>query len=139
MHCKASFHFGFFVGLGLFLAGALRENIVYFKMPHEILQMQEIPKKLRLGGLVVSQSVKSSYKDHQFDVTDHEKTIHVEYKGRLPDLFREKQGVVAVGTYDKTTKVFIAKQLLVKHDEYYRPDLHSQQLQSSKNSRNNMF
>lgn len=110
-----------FAGIGLFLAGALRENIVYFKTPSEILQMQEMPNKLRLGGLVVKQSLKSANGQHQFIVTDNTTEMPAHYTGRLPDLFREGQGVVAVGHYDKNSKVFIASQLLVKHDQYYRP------------------
>jgi len=110
-----------FVGIGLFLAGALRENIVYFKTPHEILQMQEMSTKLRLGGLVVKNSLKSKNGLYQFEVRDNSATMLVHYAGRFPDLFREGQGVVAIGSYDRGSKTFIASQLLVKHDQYYRP------------------
>ncbi len=111
----------FITGICLFLAGALRENIVYFKTPTELLALNEFPKKLRLGGLVVKGTLKSMNNNYQFMVEDRTTTIAVEYKGRLPDLFRECQGIVAIGTYDPLKKVFIANQLLAKHDQYYRP------------------
>lgn len=111
----------FFIGVGMVITGALRENIVYYKTPSEVLQMKEIPQKLRLGGLVVKGSLTSAFKEHQFIVTDNAVNMRVEYVGRLPDLFREGQGVVAVGRYNADSKCFIATQLLVKHDQYYRP------------------
>lgn len=111
----------FLTGVGLFLAGALRENIVYFKTPSELLQMQEVPKTLRLGGLVVKGSLHTTRDFHQFMVTDNTTEVIVHYAGRLPDLFREEQGVVAIGHYDAATKIFTATQLLAKHDQYYRP------------------
>lgn len=111
----------FLTGVGLFLAGALRENIVYFKTPSELLQIQEVPKTLRLGGLVVKGSLHTTRGFHQFMVTDNTTEVIVHYAGRLPDLFREEQGVVAVGHYDPATKIFTATQLLAKHDQYYRP------------------
>lgn len=118
---KITLILSFVIGLCLFLAGALRENIVYFKTPSELLQMQEIPNKLRLGGLVVKGSLRSQNNHHQFVVTDNTHDIAVEYTGRLPDLFREAQGVVAIGTYNVSKKIFTATQLLAKHDQYYRP------------------
>ena len=111
----------FLTGVGLFLAGALRENIVYFKTPSELLQMQQVPKTLRLGGLVVKGSLHTTRGFHQFMVTDNTTEVIVHHAGRLPDLFREEQGVVAVGHYDTATKIFTATQLLAKHDQYYRP------------------
>lgn len=110
-------------GVCLFLVGALRENIVYFKTPSELLVLADHPKKLRLGGLVVKDSVHSKNSQHNFMVTDQKTTIHVMYSGRLPDLFRENQGIVAIGNYDSIKKIFTATQLLAKHDQYYRPPL----------------
>lgn len=118
---------GLTVGVCLFLAGALRENIVYFKTPTELLRMTEHPKKLRLGGLVVKGSLHSKNSDHQFMVTDETSTLEVHFTGRLPDLFREGQGIVAIGTFDIKTKIFKATQLLAKHDQYYRPPIISNQ------------
>ena len=113
----------FVTGICVFLAGALRENIVYFKTPTELLALKEIPKKLRLGGLVIKGTLQSTDGHHQFIVTDQITTIGVEYNGRLPDLFREGQGIVALGNYDCVKKTFMANQLLAKHDQYYRPPL----------------
>ncbi|MCX7342961.1 MAG: cytochrome c maturation protein CcmE [Proteobacteria bacterium] len=112
---------GIISGLCLFLAGALRENIVFFKTPTELSNMENNTQKLRLGGLVVTGSIKTTNNCHQFQVTDQINTVTVKYKGRFPDLFREGQGVVAVGTYDASKKLFMANQLLAKHDQYYRP------------------
>lgn len=111
----------FVTGICIFLAGALRENIVYFKTPTELLALKELPKKLRLGGLVIKGTLKSANSNHQFMVTDQVTNVSVEYTGRLPDLFREGQGIVAIGTYDIVKKIFVANQLLAKHDQYYRP------------------
>ncbi len=108
-------------GICLFLAGALKENIVYFKTPSEILTLYKNHRKLRLGGLVVKGSVKSEGNTHHFIVSDDTSSIAVYYVGRLPDLFREGQGIVAIGTYDIANKIFNANQLLAKHDQYYRP------------------
>ena len=112
-------------GICLFLAGALRENIVYFKTPSELLMLSlDSKQKLRLGGLVVSGSVKKLEHHTEFQVTDQTNTINVTYSGRLPDLFREGQGVVAIGMYSERQRLFIANQLLAKHDQYYRPSIY---------------
>ncbi len=113
----------FIAGICLFLVGALRENIVYFKTPSELLVLADQPKKLRLGGLVVKGTLHSKNSQHSFIVTDKKTAIHVMYSGRLPDLFRENQGIVAIGNYDGSKKIFTATQLLAKHDQYYRPPL----------------
>lgn len=112
---------GIIGGLCLFLAGALRENIVFFKTPTELTNMESCKKKLRLGGLVVNGSIETTNNCHLFQITDQTNTVTVKYKGRFPNLFREGQGVVAVGTYDASQKLFMANQLLAKHDQYYRP------------------
>lgn len=105
-------------GICLFLVGALRENIVYFKTPSELLVLADQPQKLRLGGLVVNGTLHSKNSQHSFMVTDQTTTIHVVYSGRLPDLFRENQGIVAIGNYDNSKRIFTANQLLAKHDQY---------------------
>jgi len=108
-------------GICLFLSGALRENIVYFKTPFELLVLDNPSQKLRLGGLVVKGTLHSKNGHHSFMVTDQTTKIRVDYTGRLPDLFRENQGIVAIGNYDGSKKIFTATQLLAKHDQYYRP------------------
>jgi len=118
---RLSLILGLVIGICLFLAGALRENIVYFKSPSELQHLQASHQKLRLGGLVVSGSIKTVANQHQFQVTNKINTVTVIYKGRLPDLFREGQSVVALGTYNQPQNLFMANQLLAKHDQYYRP------------------
>ncbi len=114
------------VGLAL---TALRDNVSFFHPPHEIhaLQAQHSPrvavgKVFRLGGMVKDGSVQRDKQEPvtRFIVTDYEDDILVVYRGILPDLFREGQGVVARGSLDAEGR-FIASELLAKHDEKYMP------------------
>jgi cytochrome c-type biogenesis protein CcmE len=120
-----------FVGLGVLIlsaAGSLilfafKDNIVFFLSPTEITEKFLINKisaqqRLRVGGLVEKGSVTKGV-INRFKVTDLNKSILVEFKGLLPDLFREGQGIVAEGRYDNA--VFIASEVLAKHDETYMP------------------
>ena len=107
------------VGLILF---AMSGSIVFFKSPSEI-EAQAIPSgtRLRLGGLVQDGSLKRGPDQViDFAVTDHGATIAVQYKGLLPDLFREGQGVVAEGVLEPGNR-FRADTVLAKHDESYMP------------------
>lgn len=112
---------------GLVLAGAavltlsaLRESITFFASPSELALNPPPPgKRLRIGGLVKEGSIVKEGVRVRFDVTDGEKSVPVRYEGMLPDLFREKQGVVADGVFEDG--VFIARTILAKHDEYYMP------------------
>ncbi|MBO0345176.1 cytochrome c maturation protein CcmE [Roseibium limicola] len=107
------------VGLILF---ALSDQIVFFQSPTDIAQ-KSIPagQRIRLGGLVEEGSVVRSDDAHvAFTVTDLVSTIAVTYKGILPDLFREGQGVVAEGVVGPDG-VFAADSVLAKHDENYVP------------------
>lgn len=108
---------------------ALRDNISYFMAPGEVRQAQAAHdariaggRTFRLGGLVKKGSVKKTEGDLviRFTVTDGASDIDVEYKGILPDLFREGQGVVATGSL-ASDDLFAAKELLAKHDEKYMP------------------
>jgi cytochrome c-type biogenesis protein CcmE len=77
--------------------------------------------RIRLGGLVAEASVKRGMGETvDFAITDTIKTIQVRYKGILPDLFREGQGVVAEGVLDASGH-FLADTVLAKHDENYMP------------------
>ena len=107
------------VGLVLF---ALRDSIVFFYTPSEIAEKHITPAtRVRLGGLVEKGSlVKSPGGLVTFSVTDMTKTMQVSYKGLLPDLFREGQGVVAEG-YPAADGSFVADSVLAKHDEKYMP------------------
>lgn len=98
----------------------LRENIVFFYTPSEIEKILT-DQQIRIGGLVKENSVqKLSANKVNFTITDHKHDIVITYSGILPALFREGQGVVAEGKLGKDN-IFIARKLLTKHDENYRP------------------
>jgi len=103
---------------------ALRQNLNLFYTPQQVAQ-GEAPKnkRIRIGGMVTKGSVlRKEGLRVQFIVTDFFDEVLVEYQGILPDLFKEGQGVVALGTLVFTDKlVFIADQILAKHDENYMP------------------
>ena len=112
----------FFIPLSLgvfFLMSALKSNIVYFISPSELVNSNNINQKLRLGGLVEENSIISKGKLVKFRITDGNKSVLVQYNGILPDLFKEKQGVIVEGEFD--TLIFNANNLLAKHDENYIP------------------
>jgi cytochrome c-type biogenesis protein CcmE len=102
---------------------AIGENMLYFFSPSQI-HAGEAPqgRTLRVGGLVVPGSVQRETGDLtvQFDLTDQAQTISVRFSGILPDLFREGQGIVAMGSLDGNG-VFQAQEVLAKHDENYMP------------------
>ncbi|NKB61101.1 MAG: cytochrome c maturation protein CcmE [Gammaproteobacteria bacterium] len=113
------------VGLAVGLAlTALNQNINLFFSPSQILA-GEVPEnaKFKIGGMVVDGSVKRNDSDTNLDVrfalTDTAQTVEVSYTGILPDLFREGQGIVATGSMKNG--IFIADQVLAKHDETYMP------------------
>lgn len=102
---------------------ALNDNIVFFYSPTQIAEKQIPPeRRFRMGGLVEAGSVTKSAdgQETRFRVTDTNKTIDVVYRGLLPDLFREGQGVVAEGSLGPNG-VFVAREILAKHDENYMP------------------
>jgi cytochrome c-type biogenesis protein CcmE len=119
--------------IGLMLAGvaiaagfalqAFNENLMFFYTPSEVVA-GEAPagRMIRVGGLVTEGSVQrqSDGLTVQFDVTDNNKTITVQYTGILPDLFREGQGIVAHGQLQQD-RLFVAAEVLAKHDENYMP------------------
>jgi len=108
------------VALGLM---AFNANIQLFFMPTQV-HAGEAPKNqvIRIGGLVENGSIQratDSLKIH-FNVTDNQKLIAVKYEGILPDLFREGQGIVAIGKLQEDGS-FNASEILAKHDENYMP------------------
>lgn len=107
------------LGLTLF---ALRGSVSLFLTPSELARRSLAPgTPLSIGGLVKKGSVVRSPGGRvSFDVTDDKKTVHVTFKGILPDLFREGQGVVAEGVLVTPTS-FRADIVLAKHDERYMP------------------
>jgi cytochrome c-type biogenesis protein CcmE len=102
---------------------AIGENMLFFFSPTQI-QAGEAPtgRKLRMGGLVVMNSVQREANGLTvgFKLTDQLHSIKVRYTGILPDLFREGQGVVVLGSLD-SQQVFQAEEVLAKHDENYMP------------------
>ena len=109
------------VAIGLVLT-ALRDTIVFFHTPSAVAEKGLQPgQRFRLGGLVAQGSLKRGIgTDVEFAVTDTTKTISVSYRGVLPDLFREGQGVVAEGVLEPGGR-FRADTVLAKHDETYMP------------------
>jgi len=102
---------------------AFQENLLYFYSPTQV-AAGEAPdnRSFRIGGLVVKGTVvrETEGLGVQFDLTDNTKTMTVEYTGILPDLFREGQGIVAMGKM-QPGGLFIAEEVLAKHDENYMP------------------
>lgn len=102
---------------------AFRDNMLYYFSPTQIMA-GEAPKNyaIRIGGMVAANTVKRATDSLQvqFDVTDYENTITVYYEGILPDLFREGQGIVAIGKMQENGS-FLASEVLAKHDENYMP------------------
>lgn len=121
-----------FVVLGLATLGvaaalvlnALEDSIVFFHSPTDIATKAELKKnqRLRLGGLVKEGSWKkpTTGLTHHFAITDLSHDVAVSYKGILPDLFRENQGVVVEGRLLDDGS-FKADEVLAKHDENYMP------------------
>ena len=122
------------ISLIIFIAGCiiifynLRGNLVFFYSPTELLEKNDIDsQKVRLGGMVKKESIykemvlENDFKIQKitFIVTDFKNEIQVNYRGILPDLFKEGQGVVVEGNYKDNS--FYAVNVLAKHDENYMP------------------
>ncbi|MGD9296279.1 MAG: cytochrome c maturation protein CcmE, partial [Chromatiales bacterium] len=113
------------VGVGVAVAlilMALSENLNHFYDPSQVVA-GEAPQNhtFRIGGMVVDGSV---HRDEgslkvRFDLTDYKEQVTVSYEGILPDLFREGQGIVAIGKLNQN--LFVADEVLAKHDENYMP------------------
>jgi cytochrome c-type biogenesis protein CcmE len=114
---------GVLAALGVAVAlvlNAFQQNLVFFYTPTQVVN-QEVPtaRTFRIGGVVQEGSVKRDGVIVTFGVTDTAKTVPVSYKGILPDLFKEGKGVVAQGQIENG--VFVAREVLAKHDENYMP------------------
>jgi len=115
-------------GLGLGSATALvlvafNDNLIFFVSPSDLGKTGPTGRMVRLGGLVEQDSVTratSANAATTFRVTDGAKSVTVTYTGILPDLFREGQGVVTLGAL-RPDGVFVASEVLAKHDEKYMP------------------
>ncbi|WP_269496851.1 cytochrome c maturation protein CcmE [Castellaniella sp. S9] len=113
---------------------AFRSNLVFYFSPSEV-AASAVPsgQRFRLGGVVEEGSLRREGQTLRvsFGVTDGARTVPVHYEGLLPDMFREGKGVVAQGVMD-TGGVFVADQVLAKHDENYMPPEAAQALEDAR-------
>lgn len=111
------------VGAGLLAASALKDQAAYFYAPSDLKSAQVTPgKRIRLGGMVADKSVQPAGDGVTIDfvVTDGGAQTPVRFRGIPPDLFKENSGVVAEGAFD-ANGLFVADNILAKHDERYMP------------------
>ena len=102
---------------------SFQDNLLYYLTPSEaITKSMDEERSFRIGGLVEIDSFKRSEGSlkSRFILTDGMESIEVNYTGILPDLFREGQGIIVTGSFDNQ-KIFIASEVLAKHDENYMP------------------
>lgn len=120
------FLLGGMAALGIAIAlvlSAMQGNLSYFVTPSEVVQGKApLDRSFRIGGLVEAGSLKRTGTDLTvtFVVTDEKQRVPVEYTGILPDLFKEGQGMIATGRMGPGG-VFVAEEVLAKHDEEYMP------------------
>ena len=111
---------------------ALEENVVYFKSPTEVKNLPELEtKKIRVGGMVKKNSIKTNDSEINFIITDFKNELVVSFKGSVPNLFEEGKGVVAEG-FLKDRAYLKAVKILAKHDENYMPPEVSEALKDNK-------
>jgi cytochrome c-type biogenesis protein CcmE len=127
------------VGVGLAGVGAIaalvlnafESNLVFFYSPTQVASKEAPTQRVfRIGGLVQEGSVKREGVQVSFVITDTAKTVPVRYEGILPDLFKEGKGVVAQGQMQG--EVFLAREVLAKHDENYMPPEAAEALDKAK-------
>lgn len=124
---------GIAVGLILY---ALQQNINLFYAPSQVADGEApVGVNIRVGGMVVEHSVQRDQNTLavSFEVTDFAHNVTVQYQGILPDLFREGQGIVAQGQLNGNG-IFIAQEVLAKHDENYMPPEVSDALKNTQTS-----
>ena len=98
---------------------AFRSGIEFYKSPTQLLEVKDSSIRLRVGGLVLRGSVENIGVNNSFVITDGNNEVEVQFVGVLPDLFAEGRGVIVRGQLKDN--VFIASQVLAKHDEKYMP------------------
>ena len=116
-----------FISFGMFallvtttiLLFAFRSGIEFYKSPTQLLEVRDETIRLRVGGLVMQNSVIKSGINNSFTITDGANEVKVRFIGVLPDLFAEGRGVIVRGQLKDS--VFVASQVLAKHDEKYMP------------------
>ncbi|WP_425228882.1 cytochrome c maturation protein CcmE [Sphingomonas sp.] len=114
---------GAIVAAALLALSALKDQAAYFYSPSDLARAPDaVGRPIRLGGLVTRGSVRRAADGvtTRFVVTDNARTVPVSYRGVLPDLFREGSGVVAEGELTPAG-LFVASNILAKHDERYMP------------------
>ena len=116
---------------------AFQSNLVFFYSPTQV-SAKEAPsgRTFRIGGLVEQGSVKVDGTQVRFVVTDTATTVPVRYEGILPDLFKEGKGVVVQGQLQNG--VFVAREVLAKHDENYMPPEAADALQQAQHGSGKM-
>ena len=113
------------------IVSAFIENIVFFFSPTELKNKQIINQIVRVGGLVSDGSIiRLDGSVTEFIITDNQEELKVRFTGILPNLFRDNQGIVAKGRLEGD--IFIANELLAKHDENYMPKEISNSLKQGK-------
>lgn len=113
---------------------AFNQNLMFYFSPSDVKQGKAPVNKLfRMGGMVVDGTFKKEKEGLKvfFDITDYDKTVSVVYTGILPDLFREGQGIISRGKLNEQG-VFIAEEVLAKHDENYMPPEVAESLKKGK-------
>ena len=106
------------ISIVYFVLKALDKNIDFYLTPTNVIESNyEMNNQFKLGGVVKEGSVKRTDLKVEFIITDFNEEIAISYKGVLPNLFEENAGVVASGSLDGN--IFIAKEILAKHDEDY--------------------
>jgi cytochrome c-type biogenesis protein CcmE len=119
------------------LLQSFQSNLVFFFSPTEVFEGKSPQQgNFRIGGLVETGSIKRNGTDVSFTVTDTVKKMDVVYTGILPDLFKEGKGVVAQGKQG-ADGIFIADQVLAKHDENYMPPEAADALQKAQQYKQN--
>lgn len=100
---------------------AMRDGINYFRDPSQVLADPPAPSEVfRIGGLVADGTLeRGGGETVRFVVTDGAQSVPVSFTGILPDLFGENQGMIGTGSY--VDGVFVASEILAKHDESYMP------------------
>ena len=113
--------FGMFVLLvtTIILLFAFKSGIEFYKSPTQLLEVKDDTMRLRVGGLVMRNSVKTVGINNSFGITDGSNEVEVQFVGVLPDLFAEGRGVIVRGIFKNN--IFVASQVLAKHDEKYMP------------------
>ena len=140
-HKKAAVIVGVLCAVGVATAlvlNAFNSNLVFFYTPTQI-AAKEAPtgRTFRIGGMVESGTVVRQGVTVRFMVTDTAKTVPVKYEGVLPDLFKEGKGVVAQGQLGPDG-VFVAREVLAKHDENYMPPEAADAVQKAEQVRKHM-